>query len=219
MSKLVIFGTSPLAECVHFYFTHDSPYEVVAFTAHREHLDVDSLAGLPTVPFEEVVDRYPPSRHQMFVAVSYRQVNHVRAGIFNEARTLGYLLASYVSSKATHWGDTKIGANTFIFEDNTIQPFVEIGDDTILWSGNHIGHHSKVGNHCFITSQVVISGLCTIGDYSFIGVNATLRDGVTVGHSNVIGSGSLIMKDTRDHEVYAPERTRAHRLRSDEIGF
>lgn len=71
--------------------------------------------------------------------------------------------------------DLKIGENCFIFEDNTIQPFVTIGDNRVLWSGNHVGHNPTVGDHVFVTSQVVISGACTIGDNSFLGVNATIR--------------------------------------------
>ena len=57
------------------------------------------------------------------------------------------------------WARHEIGENCFIFEDNTIQPFVKIGDDVVLWSGNHIGHHAEIGDHCFISSHVVISGL------------------------------------------------------------
>ena len=49
-----------------------------------------------------------------------------------------------------------IGENCFIFEDNTIQPFVVVEDNVILWSGNHIGHHSVIKNHNFVSSHVVI---------------------------------------------------------------
>jgi acyl-[acyl carrier protein]--UDP-N-acetylglucosamine O-acyltransferase len=68
-----------------------------------------------------------------------------------------------------------IGENCFIFEDNTIQPFVRIEDNVILWSGNHIGHHSTIKSHNFISSHVVVSGQCTIEPNCFIGVNSTNR--------------------------------------------
>lgn len=220
MANVVVFGTGSFAECVHFYLTHDSPHEVVAFTAHRDHIEgTTELAGLPIVPFEEVADRYPPDAHDMYVAVGYAKVNRVRAAICEEAKAKGYELISYVSSKATTWGDTRIGENCFIFEDNTIQPFVTIGDDCVLWSGNHIGHHVTIGDHCFITSHVVISGHVTVGPYSFVGVNATFRDDITIGEANVIGAGALIMRPTRDFEVYVPERTKPFPKTSDEIGM
>jgi len=220
MARVVVFGTGSFAECVKFYLDHDSPYEVVAFTVHRDHMgETTELAGLPVVPFEEVVERYPPAEHDMYVAVGYAKVNKVRAAICGEAKEKGYRLITYVSSKATTWGDTLIGENCFIFEDNTIQPFVTIGDDCVLWSGNHIGHHVTIGDHCFITSHVVVSGHVKIGSYSFLGVNATFRDDISVGEANVIGAGALIMRSTEDFEVYVPQRTKPHERSSDEIGM
>jgi sugar O-acyltransferase (sialic acid O-acetyltransferase NeuD family) len=220
MAKVVVFGTGSFAECVNFYLTHDSPHEVVAFTVHRDRIgDQNELAGLPVVPFEDLNESHPAGEHDMFIAVGYAKVNRVRAAICEEAKGKGYSLISYVSSKATTWGDTKIGENVFIFEDNTIQPFVEIGDDTVLWSGNHIGHHATIGPHCFITSHVVISGHVTVGAYCFIGVNATVRDAISIGEANVIGSAALIMKTTKDNEVYIAPRTKPDARTSDQIGM
>jgi sugar O-acyltransferase (sialic acid O-acetyltransferase NeuD family) len=217
MARLILFGTGGFAQVARFFFARDSPHEVVAFTVDAP--GADTFEGLPLVPFAEVADRYPPGEHAMFVAVGYRKVNRLRAGVCERARGLGYELVSYVSSRATHWGDTRVGDNCFVFEDNTIQPFVTIGDGVVLWSGNHIGHHATLEDYCFLTSHVVVAGFTRVGAYSFLGVNATLRDSIAVGRSNVIGAGALIMKSTGDHEVYVPERTRPGKLRSDEIGF
>lgn len=208
--RAVIFGTGSFAEVVKFFLGVDSPYEVVAFTASRESISNESFSDLPLIAFEEVQDRYDPTEHDMFIAVGYVGMNHVRERFFNEAKAKGYSLLTYVSSKATHWDDTDIGDNVFIFEDNTIQPFVTIGDNCILWSGNHIGHHSTIGPHCFITSHVVVSGHVTVGSHTFIGVNATLRDDIRIGRENLIGAGALILKDTKDREVYSTIRTKPY---------
>ena len=141
-------------------------------------------------------------------------MNAIRAGKYNEAKNKGYELISYISSKATHWGDTEIGDNCFIFENQVIQPFVKIGNDVILWSGNHFGHNVVIGDHCFIASHVVVSGGVSIGAYSFIGVNATIRDDVTIGRECIIGAGALILNNTRDKEVYIAKPTELYRLDS-----
>lgn len=153
----------------------------------------------------------------MFVAVGYRHLNRLREQYCFEARAKGYKLLTYLSSKATHWGDTKLGDNVFVFEDNTIQPFVKIGNGTILWSGNHIGHHSSIGANCFISSHVVVSGHCTVGDRCFLGVNATIADSVVIGNDNIIGPGALIQKPTADGEVHVAER--AKKLPKDSSNF
>lgn len=207
MKKVVTFGTGDFARVAHFYLTHDSPYEVVAFTVNGDFIKEKELSGLPVVPFEEVQDHYPPAEFAMFVAIGYSKVNKVRADKYYEARNKGYELITYVNSKATHWGDTDIGDNCFIFENQTIQPFVRIGNNVVMWSGNHIGHHSVIGDHCFIASHVVISGNVTIEPYCFLGVNATIRDGITIARECVIGAGAVILEDTQEKTVYAVKST------------
>ena len=219
MSRLVVFGTGKFAEVVHFYFTHDSPHEVAAFTVDGSHLTEPQLLGLPVLAFEEVEERYPPDDFDFFVAAGYARVNRLRAERYEQAKAKGYRLPTYVSSKATTWPGLVIGDNCFIFEDNTIQPFVRIGNDVVMWSGNHLGHHSSIGDHCFLTSHVVVSGNVNVGPYSFLGVNATIRDSVDIGEGCVIGAGALIMKSTTDREVYAPSSTKPHEKSSDEIGL
>jgi len=205
--QVVLFGTGGFAEVVDFYLSHDSDFRVVAFSETSGSIKGSEFRGRPVVAFEKVEEIFPPDSHVMFIAMGYRKLNCLRQEFFDRAKAKGYGLLSYICSKATHWGDTQMGENVFIFEDNTIQPFVSIGDNTILWSGNHIGHHSAIGPHSFVSSHVVISGHCRIGSHCFIGVNATISEAVSIGDRNIIGPGALIQKDTGPDEVYLAERT------------
>ncbi len=215
--KIVLFGTGELADVVRFYLTHDSSYEVVAHTADREYIKESTVSGLPLVAFDEIEKMFPAKDFGMFVALSYKNVNKLRAEKYVLAKKKGYELISYVSSKATTWPDLKIGDNTFIFENNVIQPFAAIGSDVILWSGNHIGHHASIGDHCFLASHIVVSGGVVIEPYCFVGVNATLRDHITVRRECVIGAGSLLLKDTKEKEVYASRSTELFPKTSDQL--
>ena len=219
MSDLVIFGTGSFAELAHFYFTRDSDHRVVAFTADADHVEQPTKSGLPVVAFDTIEREFPPEQCRMFVAVGYRQVKAIRESVYEEARRRGYQLETYISSKCSWWGDTTIGDNCFIFEDNTIQPFVTIGNDVVMWSGNHIGHHSSIGDHSFLASHVVISGHVKVGRRCFFGVNATVRDSISIGDRSVIGAGALIMKSTRPDDVYITPRTERDKRKSDEIGL
>jgi sugar O-acyltransferase (sialic acid O-acetyltransferase NeuD family) len=197
--KLVIFGADLFGEVSSFYFSHDSEYDPVAFTADTEYIDSDSFNDLPLVPFEAVADQYPPSTHDMFVAVGN---NRIRAETCERAKEAGYELASYQCSEITVWEGLDLGENCFIFEDQTIQPFVDIGDNVIMWSGNHIGHHSTIEDHCFITSHTVMSGNTVLKPYTYVGVNATLIDGITIGRECTIGAGAVIIDDTEPDSTY-----------------
>ena len=52
--KLVIIGDGETAEIAYDYFTSDSNYEVVAFSAERNFRRNQTLLGLPVVPLEEI---------------------------------------------------------------------------------------------------------------------------------------------------------------------
>jgi sugar O-acyltransferase (sialic acid O-acetyltransferase NeuD family) len=217
MKKVVIFGTSVFADLAYFYLKNDSPYDVVAFTVNQNHMSGDDFKGLPVVPFEKIEELYPSSEYDMFIAVAYKKVNKIRAKIFQDAKNKGYHLISYVNSKVTKWEELDIGENCFIFENVVIQPYVKIGNNVIIWSGDHIGHHSEISDHCFITSHVVISGNVKIGPYCFLGVNSTIRDGINIGSECVIGAGSVILKNTKDKEVYSINSTQLLPIKSDKL--
>jgi len=207
MEEIVIFGLGDIAQIANYYFKIDSNFKVVAFTVDREFINDSYFEGLPVIPFDELLTKYPPSIFKLFIAVSYTNLNKVREKKYFESKKMGYKLVSYVSSRCTYLTQYEHGDNCFIFEDNTIQPFVEIGNNVTLWSGNHIGHHSIIHDHNFISSHVVVSGHCVINSNSFIGVNSTLGHKVEIGRENIIGAGSIITKSTKDYEVYVPEKT------------
>ncbi len=192
---LIIIGDSAFAEIAYEYFTHDSDFRVVAFSVEREFMTRDSLFGLPVVAFEELETTFDPADHHFYAALVYTRMNRLRTRLYQSAKAKGFRPASYISSSAFVWPNVELGEHCFIFEDNTVQPFVRIGANVVLWSGNHIGHHSSIKDHCFISSHVVVSGFCTVGESCFIGVNATFGNNLEVGDDCLIGAGALIAKD------------------------
>ncbi len=214
---VVIFGVGSVSQVAAAYLERDSPRTVLAYTVDGDYVDSDSFAGLPLVAFERLADEYPPDRVDMLVATGFRGVNTVRREIFGRCKEAGYGFVSYVSSRAMVMSEHPVGENTFVFEANVIQPFVEIGSNVVLWSGNHIGHHSRIASHCFIASHAVISGHVTIGENCFIGVNATLRDGISIAPRCVIGAGALVLADQEEGTVLAAAATPVHPRKSWEL--
>src|SRR4030095_6426571 len=205
--KLIIVGDSAFAEIAYEYFTHDSPYEVSCFSVDSEYLKRETLFNLPVVPFEDIEKKYPPGEHRVYTAITYGKMNRVRKNFYERAREKGHGMASYVSSKAFVWRNVAVGENTFIFENNVVQPFVKIGNNVVLWSGNHIGHHSTIKDHCFFASHVVLSGFCEAQEFCFVGVNATIANNVTIKKNCLIGAGATILKDTEEAKTYGSKMT------------
>lgn len=202
MTKVVIFGILDTAELGYYYLTHDSEFEVVAFTVNNEYKTIDRFKGLPVVPFEDIQKLYPNDKYKLFAPMTGKNMNRLREGIYNEGKAKGYNFISYISSKASLF-DNEIGENCFILEDNTIQPFTKIGNNVVLWSGNHIGHHGEIKDHVFFTSHVVMSGHCIIEPNCFFGVNATIRDYSNISKGTLLAMGaSLTKQKTEEWGVY-----------------
>lgn len=211
-TKLIIVGDSAFAEVAREYFDADSEYEVVAYAVEQAFLKRPQLGGLPVVAFEEIERHYPPDNHAVYVAIPYAQLNRLRTRLAREAKGKGYSLASYVSSRAFVWRNVILGEHVFIFEDNTIQPFVAIGNNVLLWSGNHIGHHSTIRDNVFISSHVVVSGFCDIGENSFLGVNATVANNLTIARDNWIGPGVVITRNSEAGNLFKATRAEPAKL-------
>jgi sugar O-acyltransferase (sialic acid O-acetyltransferase NeuD family) len=217
MEKIVIFGTSQIAQLAKYYFDIDSSYEVVAFTVNKDYINSGSFEEKPLVPFEEVKELFPPSEYKMFIALSYSKMNKIRENKYLLSKKLGYELVSYVSSKCSYLTQFNHGDNCFILEENTIQPFVKIGNNVTLWSGNHIGHHSEIKDHNFISSHVVISGNCVIESNCFLGVNSTVGHEVTLAKETLLGAGSCVVKNTDEKGVYLAPRSSKFKKDSNQV--
>jgi len=217
MKPIVIFGCGDIAQLAYFYFTNDSDREVAAFTVDAAYIKDETFCGLPVIAFERLVEDFPPCEFDVFVALSYAKVNAVRRSKFEAAKAAGYVLVSYISSRATVWPGVEVGENCFILEDNTLQPFAHIGNNVTLWSGNHIGHHSSIHDHCFVASHVVVSGGVEIGEQCFVGVNATLRDHIKIGPRCVLGAGTILLGDAEPEGVYIAQSTDRSRVPSSRL--
>jgi sugar O-acyltransferase (sialic acid O-acetyltransferase NeuD family) len=204
--KIVIIGDSAFAEVAYECFTHDSEYEVVGFSVESAYLKKKELFGLSIVPFENLEDHFNPNEVEFYAALVYSQLNRLRARLYIAAKAKGFRPASYISSRAFIWRNVELGEHCFIFEDNTVQPFVRIGNNVVLWSGNHVGHHTVIQEHCFIASHVVISGFCEIGRNTFLGVNATLANNIVIGEDNWIGPSVTIMRSTGPNLLFRTEQ-------------
>lgn len=190
--KLILFGTGDLGRIAYEYFDRHTEYEVVAFTVDREYFTETTMMGLPVIPFDGITSSYPPHGCSMHVCIVYDKLNRNRAFKCQQAKSMGYRLASYISPHAFVAPTAVIGEHCFIFENNVIQDYVEIGDNCILWSGNHVGHDTKIDKDVFVSSHVVISGHCHIGSNVFIGVNSTLANNTVIGKESWVSHASVL---------------------------
>lgn len=199
---VVIYGNGSVAETVHFFLTHDTPREVVAFTVDRDFNVQDTLLGLPVMPFNRIAAAYPPSDFDMFIGVGHVLVNRVRAEKYGAAKAMGYHLINYVSSRSITWPGLIMGDNCKIGAGSSISPFVQLGSNVNIGGGSSVGHHTVIKDNCSLSPRVAIAGNVVVEPYCLIGANATIRDRITIARECVIGAGAVILQDTEERGVY-----------------
>jgi sugar O-acyltransferase (sialic acid O-acetyltransferase NeuD family) len=195
MKPVVIFGAGSLARLACACFREDSPHRVAAFTVHQQYMHAKSLMGVEFVPFESIREYYPPEAYAVFVAVGFGKHNRSRAEIYEQCKSMGYEMASYISSRVRRWESFEAGENCMIFDGVVINPFVSIGNDVIINSGTVILHDSKVGDHCFLGANVLLNGENTIGEYCTVGADVTVVERVSIGRECVVSAGKMVTKD------------------------
>jgi len=200
MDKVVLFGVDLAGSRAYWYLTHDSPYEVVAFTVDSEYIKKDKLFELPVVPFEDIESIYSPSEYKMFLhinstlPINVGSVDRLRKKKYYQAKAKGYQLINYISSQATTWPGLTIGDNCRILANSVVEPFAKIGNDVTLGVGSMVSHNAVIKDHCTVIHHAVVLGNVTVEPYCFIGANATIRDHVTIARECIIGAGRIPKK-------------------------
>jgi len=217
MGKVIIFGNSLYAELFYYCLTHDSPYEVVAFTVDSKYITGHSLLGLPVIPFGDIESVFPPSQNKMIVSVSFQKVNRVREEKYLQAKAKGYEFISYISSRASTWPGLLIGENCTIGQNSSVEPFVKIGNNVIVTNSVMLGHHVVLEDHSFVAPGAVLLGGVNVGSHCLIGANATIKEGVSIARDCIIGTGVSITRNTIERGVYFNHPPELYPKRSDEL--
>ena len=213
---LVLFGAGKVTEVIYRHLLRQGRHKVAAFTCDAAYLpDSGTYLDRPVVAFDRVVDAYPPSSHDMLVAIGYHQLNGVRRRIYGEAKAKGYALASFVSDLAGHGDWLQTGDNCLILDNASIEPGVTIGNNVVIWSGALIGHHTTIEDHCWIAGHAVFGGGARLGSGSFVGLGAILGNEVEIGADSFLGAGVLVTKCMDPKSVFVARDTERFRLDSD----
>jgi sugar O-acyltransferase (sialic acid O-acetyltransferase NeuD family) len=217
MKPVVLFGAGKIAEVLLYLFENHSNRQVIACTIDHKFLDARTWNGMPIVPFENLRETHPPEQYDLFIAIGYQELNRLRSRRCEEARNMGYNLISYIHPESGLPKDCEYGDNCFVMNNVLIHPKVRLGNNVFIWSGAMVGHHSSIGDNCWLTSCCKVSGLVDVGKNCFMAVNSTISHSVKVGADCFIGANSLIVKCTKDKEVYLSESTKPFRLNSQQF--
>jgi sugar O-acyltransferase (sialic acid O-acetyltransferase NeuD family) len=206
MKKILIFGTTDLAELVYFYIQKDKLHTPAAFTTHKQYLKQNTLFNLPVVPFEDIAKNYSPKEFSIALCIGYTKVNEARKKIFYEIKERGYQIENIIFSSSRVETDN-MGEGNIILPYAAIDPFCKIGNGNIFYPNSLLSHHSAMGDFNFIAVNACIAGNVTIHDNNFIGANATIKNGATIGSYNLIGANAYVSHQLTHNQVIVPQQS------------
>jgi len=199
-NPVVIFGNGQMARLL-FHFMRPT-HHVSAFTVDRALITDKTYADIPIVPFDFIEAQFPPSHHDMIVAVGFVEMNQIRAERYREGKNKGYHFINYIHPSVLIHDNLNIGENNVLLDHVSVHPATQIGNSNFISSNTNIGHGCRIGNNCWINAGVAVAGETEIGSNTFIGINAGIGDNLSIGEANYIGANTLITRNTAPGEVY-----------------
>ena len=199
---VVVFGTGTFPTAFAELVRDEGDLEPVAFCVDRAYATGDEHEGLPLVPFDEVVDRFPPRTCRAIVPLGYLRMTEFRAEVCARFEELGYALTPWISRRANVWSRLEPGPNTIVMPGATVLPYATLGRDVAVRPNAVVSHHCRIEDHVTLANGAVLGGLSRIGHHSWLGLGAVVRNGVTVAPYTFVGAGAVLVTDTHEDGIY-----------------
>lgn len=199
--RVIIFGTGPLAINLFKYMQNDARYDVAAFCVDLAYKTLDELFGLPVIALEQIEDLFPPSLHDMIIAIGYSKMR-ARKLLFDKLQAIGYGFINYTHPSIVNHAKN-IGSGNIILPGCTIENGVTIGDNNVIWSMTLLGHDASIGHHNYISAKCLISGDSNIADLCFIGNGVIMINGINIANETCVGAATYLKKSTQANGLYA----------------
>ncbi len=199
--KVVIYGTSNIAELVYFWIKTEGNLDVVGFVAKSKYIDSSEFCELPLTPFESILDDFSTDEVQILSIGPYTNVLE-RQQMTEEALGKGFTCINYISSKATVAPDVVMGVNNIVLPGVFIDCKGVMGNGNLFRPNSYLGHEFKMGSYNYIAPNCSISGYSDIGDFCFLGIGSTVKDSVKISSRTTLGAHSLLLKDSDPDSVY-----------------
>lgn len=215
--KLIIFGSDIMAKLMHFYFSRDSQYEIVAFTVDEKYKKNDTYMGLPLVSFEIIETVFSPNECSIFIGIGPSKMNSNRESKFIKAKNKGYHCANYISPNSVC--NSEVGENNFIGDMAVINPFVKIGNNNLIWEHCVINADSVIENNCYLSPNSSVGTFAIIKSNSIIGAGSVVKTSVVIAEKTLVGAASYISSNTKSFGVYGEKNSTLYGCISDKINI
>ena len=156
---------------------------------------LDGISGYP--PIISSVERYEPAEDDVFIC-ALGDVN-AKKKYCDLIKKKGGNFFSLIHKSNEIPPSSTIGKGCIIMSNVSISSNVEIGDFVSIMNQSIIGHDSYIGSGSHVGPLTFLGGASRIEKNVQLYVRSTILPEITIGENSVVGAGSVVLKDVRDH--------------------
>lgn len=117
----------------------------------------------------------------------------MRMSCANDARGMGFTLATAIHPSAIVAQDVRIGAGTALAAGTIVNPAVILGENVIVNTAASIDHDCVIDDGAHIAPGARLGGGVRVGRGAWIGIGAVVRDHVSIGSETIVGAGAVVL--------------------------
>lgn len=116
--------------------------------------------------------------------------------------SVGWPLASVVSTRATIGAGAEISPGCFVGHHAHIGPMAKVGVGCIINTGAVVEHECIVGDYSHVSVNATLAGRSRLGKFVFLGAGATVIDGISTTDYVTIGAGGCVIEPIDTSGIY-----------------
>lgn len=188
------------------YNLHEGTLVIRSNTFPVEKPKLAFIEALEEFPINNTFDTYPTGTR---VQVDTRIGDDVEIGCncVIGGHGFGYEPHNGELIRIPHLGDVliedKVTIHNNVNIDRSVTGTTIIGEGSKIDSNVHVGHNVKIGKNALVAAGAIIGGSTLVGDKAFIGCNAVIKQKLRIGAGAVIGSGSVVLSNVPENQIWA----------------
>lgn len=199
MERVILIGGSYHAEVVADTVEQQGRYEIAGITDTTRELG-DRFLDYEVIGHQDDIAS-AVERHDVSAGIICIGDNYIRETVSLRIREQvpDFRFATAIHPSTPIARDVEIGEGSVVMAGCAINIGARVGRFCIINTNSSLEHRAVMGDFSSLAPGVTTGGLFRLGRYSALALGVTVLDRVTIGENVVVGSGSLVMKDTQDH--------------------
>ncbi|MDE5698666.1 MAG: acetyltransferase [Lachnospiraceae bacterium] len=188
MEDIILVGYGGHAKSVADCIERQRQYRITGYTDLEKQESVYEYLGTDDV----LRDYYRQGVSNAAVCVGFLGKGCIREKIYENLKSIGYMLPVIKDPSAIVSSSALIGEGTFIGKQSVVNAGARIGKMVIINSKALIEHECEVDDFSHVAVSAVLCGQTMVGKAAFVGANATIIQGRVISPHQIVPAGAVI---------------------------